>query len=290
MGDIPQNERALYIGFNNNKPIATAVVKKGESSKFCHLHIDEEMRHKNLGDIFFMLMSVYVKRYAKTVHFSLPEGLWEEKKNFFNSYGFKKIEKYKTPYRLGEEELTTSVDFNILWESILLKLPSLINQFTPHPDSPLNGIVMSIHPNYSKQIMKGEKLIEIRRKFNSKWKDHVVTIYSSSPVKELIGYATIKNVVEEKPEIIWSQHAEQLGCSKTEFDGYTKDADKIYAIFLSDISKFHNNLSLNYLSNFFNKKIHPPQSYSSVKDTEWKNIISVAEILHGRFNMFSQLY
>jgi predicted transcriptional regulator len=288
--DISNNERALYVGFNNDNPIATAVVKKGEDSKFCHLHIEEGMRHQNIGDMFFILMSIYIKRYAKKVHFSLPEGLWDEKKKFFNSFGFENIKKHKTQYRNGEEELITSIDFKILWERILLKLPNLISQFSPHPDSPLNGIVMSIHPNYSSQIMKGEKIIEIRKKFNSKWKNHIVTIYSSRPVQELIGYATIKNVIEDRPDVIWAKHSSELGCSKSEFDGYTKDADKVFAIFLSDINKFHNNLSLNYLSNFFEKKIHPPQSYSSVKDTEWKSIISVAEILHGRFNIFSQDY
>jgi predicted transcriptional regulator len=288
--DIKQNERALYVGFNNDIPIATAVVKKGHDSKFCHLYIEEEIRHKNIGDIFFMLMSIYVKRYAKKVHFSLPEGLWEEKKTFFNSFGFDNIEKYKTQYRNGEEELTSSVDFNVLWKKILLKLPDLISQFSRHHDSPLNGIVMSIHPNYSKQIENGEKIIEIRKKFNSKWKNHVATIYSTSPVQELVGYATIKNVIEEKPEVIWAKHADKLGCSKSEFDGYTKGADKVYAIFFSEINKFHNHLSLNYLSNFFEKKIYPPQSYSTVSNTEWKNIISVAELLHGRFNNFSQIY
>jgi predicted transcriptional regulator len=287
--DIKNNQRALYVGFNNDKPIATAVVKKGVDSKFCHLHIEEEMRHQNLGDVFFILMSVFVRRYAKYVHFSLPEGLWAEKKSFFTSFGFEDIQKYKTQYRNGEEELTSSVEFRVLWNNILTKLPELIKEFTPHPDSPLNGIVMSIRPNYSHQIMNGEKVIEIRRKFNSKWKNHVVTIYSSSPVRELIGYATINNVVEDKPEVIWSQHSEKLGCTKDEFDGYTKGAEKVYAIFLSEVRRFTNNLSLNYLSSFFEKKILPPQSYSSVKDTEWKNVISIAEILHGRFNMYNQL-
>lgn len=287
---IKNEERALYVGFNNETPIATAVVKKGKDSKFCHLHINEEMRHQNIGDLFFMIMAAYVRRDSQNVHFSLPEGLWEEKKKFFNSFGFKKIEKYKTQYRNGEKELTSSVEFKTLWRNVISKLPDILNQFTPHPDSPLNGIVMSIHPNYSSQIMKGEKIIEIRRKFNSKWKNHKATIYSTSPVKELIGYATIKNVIEDKPEAIWAKHAGELGCTKSEFDGYTKDAEKIYAIFLSDINKYHNSLSLNYLSNFIDKPISPPQSYSTVKDTEWKNIISVAEILHGRFKMFSQLY
>jgi predicted transcriptional regulator len=288
--EIPQKERAVFIGFNNDKPIATAIVKKGVDSKFCHLHIEKEMRHQNIGDIFFMLMATYVRGFAKRVHFSLPEGLWEDKKPFFNSFGFEKAAKYSTQYRSFEEELTCSVDFNTLWKKTLLKLPSLIEQFSPHPDSPLNGIVMSIRPNYSRQIMNGDKLIEIRKKFNPKWKNHKVTIYSSSPIKELVGYATINKIIEEKPESVWSCYSDQLGCSKSEFDNYTKGQEKVYAIFLSDVNKFYSDLSLNYLSNFLEKKIHPPQSYSSVKNTEWEDVISIAELLHGRFNCFSQVY
>src|SRR5258706_1118045 len=123
--EIKRKERCVYIGFNGDKPIATAVVKKGEDSKFCHLHIEKEMRHQNIGDIFFMLMATYVRGYAKRVHFSLPEGLWEEKKNFFGSFGFNSVTKYSTQYRKFEEELTCSIDFNTLWKKILLKLPSL---------------------------------------------------------------------------------------------------------------------------------------------------------------------
>lgn len=284
-----ESDRAAYIGFNSEKPIATAVVKRGVDSKFCHLHIEENMRHQNLGDIFFILMSIFVRRYAKKVHFSLPEGLWEEKKNFFTSFGFNEIKKYDIQYRKSEEELTSSVDFSILWQKVLLKLPALLKQFAPHPDSPLNGIVMSIRPNYSDKIMDGDKFIEIRTKFNSKWKNHKVTIYSSSPRKELVGYATIKDVIEENPEIVWSSYSTYLGCTRDEFDNYTKGSNKVYAIFLGEVKRFYNNLSLGYLSNFFEKDIRPPQSYASVKDTEWKNVISVAEILHGRFSCFSQL-
>jgi predicted transcriptional regulator len=290
LSGIQSKERAVYIGFNDNEPFATAVVKKGIESKFCHLHIEKEMRHQNIGDIFFILMSIFVKRIANSVHFTLPESLWVEKRNFFNAYGFEKIEKYQTQYRRGEEELTSSVDFKILWERVLSKFPELINQFTPHPDSPFNGIVMSIRPSFSDQILDGDKLIEIRRKFNPKWKNHTVTIYSTGRNNGLVGYATIKEVELKEPDMIWSQYGDKLGCTKSEFEGYTKGCSKVYAIFLDKIHRYYNDLSLNYLSNFFQKDIHPPQSYSSVKDTEWEKIISVAEILHGRYNCFSQLY
>lgn len=287
---VKDGQRSVYIGFHNEIPIATAVVKKGEDSKFCHLHIDKEFRHQNIGDIFFMLMATYIRGFAKRVHFSLPEGLWQEKKSFFNSFGFNQVKKCETQYRNFEEELACSIDFKTLWRNVLLKLPAIIEEFDPNADSPLNGIVMSIRPNYSKKIMNGDKLIEIRKKFNRKWKNHKVTIYSSSPRKELVGYATINNVIEEKPEIVWSCYSSQLGCSKSEFDDYTKGQDKVYAIFLADVNKFYNDLSLNYLSNFLEKEIHPPQSYSSVRNTEWRDVVSVAELLHGRFNVFSQEY
>ena len=287
---IIHNTRSAFIGFDNDIPFATAVVKKGENSKFCHLYIEEELRHQNIGDVFFILMAISVRNYAQKVHFSLPEGLWEEKKNFFNSFGFNGIEKYPTQYRKFEEELRTSVDFNKLWDNILLKIPDLIKQFSPYDDNPLNGIVMSIQPKYSKQILDGKKEIEIRKKFNPKWKNHKLTMYSSSPVQELVGYATIKDVIEDKPELIWLQYASQLGCSKSEFEDYTKGCKTIFAIVLTDVNKFQSHLSLNYLRGCVSGSFTPPQSYSSVKNTDWKNAISIAELLEGRLNFVSNKY
>jgi len=285
---IKTNERAVYIGFNNNKPIASAVVKKGDNAKFCHLHIEEELRHQNIGDIFFLLMSIFIRRYATDVHFSLPESLWENKKRFFKSYGFENVKKYQTQYRSFDEELTASTNFKALWSKILERIPLLIDQFDTNPESPLNGIVMSIHPNYSNKILNGEKIFEIRRKFNIKWKNHKVAIYSSSPAKELVGYATIQNVIEGEPELVWNEYSDKLGCSKLEYNNYTKGLNKVYAISLSDVCKYHSPLSLNYLSDFFEKRINPPQSYSTVHgDKDWRTIISIAELLHGRFNILS---
>jgi predicted transcriptional regulator len=288
---IKSNERGVYIGFNNEIPIASAVVKKGEHAKFCHLHIDEELRHQNIGDIFFVLMSIYIKKYAKDVHFSLPEGLWETKKNFFKSYGFDNVKKYETQYRLFEEELTTSIDYNTLWNNIVNKLPSLIEQFHFPIESPLNGILMSIQPCFSDKIMSGEKVIEIRKKFNKKWKNHTVAIYSSSPIRKLVGYATIQNINEDSPDIIWSKYSDSLGCTKSMYDDYTKGSEKVFAISLSNINKYHNPLALDYLTNSKEQRIYPPQSYSTVnKDKNLKSIISIAEIMQGRFNGLSPIY
>jgi predicted transcriptional regulator len=169
--------------------------------------------------------------------------------------------------------------------SIILTVVPLYNLESCLASSIYNGIVMSIQPRYSRQILNGNKRVEIRKKFNKKWKDHKVTIYSSSPSKELLGYAKIEDVVEDNPEVIWSCFSDKLGCSKSEFDSYTKGENKIFAIVLSEIDKFKQVLPLSYLSNLINKKIYTPKSYHSVINTDWKQVISVAELIHGRFNV-----
>jgi predicted transcriptional regulator len=290
---IKTGERGVYLGFNNDKPIASAIVKKGEHAKFCHLHIEEELQNQNLGNVFFMLMSLHVKRFEKIldVHFSLPESLWETKQEFFKSFGFENAEKYHTQYRTFEEELISFTSIDTLWSKILDKLPTLTEQFAKHPDSPLNGIVMSVHPRFSDKIMEGEKVVEIRRKFNPKWKNHKVTIYSSSPVKGIVGHATIQDIVEDEPETVWYKYSERIGCSKLEYDKYTKGLNKVYAICLSRVSKYHSPLSLSYMSHFFDGKITPPQSYSTIHDDpKWKTVISMAEIIHGRLNVFDKIF
>src|ERR1022692_4870480 len=165
---IKTDERVAYIGFDNDVPFVSAVVKKGKESKFCHLHIDHEFRNQNIGELFFSLMAFEVKKFAKEIHFTLPENLWIEKKKFFNSFGFENAIKSETQYRLFEEELKCSAPIEKVWESVLDILPKLIKQ-NSSPNDIINGLVMSIQPAFCNKILNGDKVVEIRRKFNKKW-------------------------------------------------------------------------------------------------------------------------
>ena len=83
---LKNSTRVAYLGLNNDIPFVSAILKCGAYSKFCHLHIDEEVRDHNIGDLFFTIMTLDAKRKAKELHFTLPEGLWEDKKGFFQSW------------------------------------------------------------------------------------------------------------------------------------------------------------------------------------------------------------
>lgn len=274
---IKTDERVAYIGFDDDIPFVSAILKKGKSSKFCHLHIDNEFRNKNIGGLFFSLMTLELKRFAKEIHFTLPESLWSEKKKFFNSYGFENATKSGIQYRLFEEELKCSAPIEKVWESVLEVLPNLI--YT-------NGIVMSIKPTYCNKILNGNKFIEIRRKFNSKWAGQKVALYSSHPTKAIVGNATIEKVEEGIPENIWKNNSALLGCTKYEFDNYTACSTKIYALTLNNVVPYNTPIHLSKLSDYVKKELRAPQSYQSLSnDKHWAKAIPITELIHGQLRV-----
>lgn len=282
---ILEGNRVAYVGLNNESPVVSAVLKLGVHSKICHLHIDEGIRDKHLGDLFFSMMVLDAKRRANEVHFTLPESVWFEKVDFFRSFGFQHVTKSTSQYRSFEDELKCSAPFREVWQRVLEKLPRIITSLTKTQDSIFSGILMSIKPEYIKKIQSGEKVVEIRSKFNSRWRGCRITIYSSRPLQALHGYATIENVMEGPPEQIWSQFGDNIGGSKKDFDTYTSSLQKVYAITLKNYEPYLNPISFSQLEGLLNQQsLRPPQSYFSLeKNIDWARAVSIAELLHNRF-------
>lgn len=287
---IRDGERVGYLGYKNNNPLVSAVVKKGKIAKFCHLHIDEELRNKKLGDLFFSMMAVDVRNKAKSVYFTLPESLWLNKHVFFSSFGFKDTTKSEIQYRSFEEELKTSTSFSELWKNVRKKLPIIISSLTPSNENIFTGLLMSIKPKYLEKMKSGIKIIEIRKKFNLKWRGCRVTLYSSSPSQALYGHATIDSVIRGNPDDIWNKHELDIGCTKKEYDGYIDSANQIYAIKLKNYEPYLNPLYLEHVSFLINADLKPPQSYLSIENSpKWTEAISLAELLHGRFQLYTSI-
>jgi predicted transcriptional regulator len=285
---IKNEERVAYIGLNNQEPVVSAIVKRGDNSKFCHLHIQQDFQDQNIGDLFFALMAIDVKRFADEVHFTLPESLWIEKKDFFQSFGFQEVKKAYKQYRMLEEELRCSASFSTVWEKVLEKLPRIVSSFAKSRNTIFNGLLMSIKPKYLEKIRNGNKLVEIRKRFNHKWEGCRVTLYSSSPTQAIFGYATIENVKKDTPERIWSQYEGDIGVTKREFDAYTGSSNQVYAISLKNFESYLNAVDLEHISYLLNYDLKPPQSYISLKNDEhWTQAVSIAELLHNRFWLYT---
>ena len=281
---IKQDERVAFVGYLNEKPAVSAVVKKGNNAKFCHLRINEALRDSHLGEVFFSLMALEIRDLAKDIHFTLPESLWETKGQFFQSFGFRSAELAEAQYRLFDRELACSAAFPAVWSAVLEKIPKLSDLYSMGGFASDNQLLMSVKPEFAERIMQRKKTVELRRKFSTRWIGHRINIYASAPVMSLIGEARIAGVVANKPEIIWERFHDQVGCSRAEFNSYAAGTDELYAIELDDVRPYRNGLSLIQMSHLVKEHLTPPQSYMTLeKNKPWAKAVSLAAYLHGCF-------
>lgn len=281
---IKQDERVAFIGYLNEKPAVSAIVKKGNNAKFCHLRIDEALRDSHLGEVFFSLMALEIRDLAKDIHFTLPESLWKVKGGFFKSFGFQSVEIAESQYRLLDRELACTARFPKVWGSVLEKIPKLSDLYSMGGFASDNQLLMSIKPEFAERIIRRKKTVELRRKFSTRWIGHRINIYASAPVMGLIGEARIAGVVTNTPEIIWERFNEQVGCSRAEFNAYAAGADVLYAIELDDVQSYSDGISLTQMSNLVKEHLAPPQSYMTLeKNKPWAKAISLATYLRGCF-------
>lgn len=66
----------------------------------------------------------------------------------------------------------------------------------------------------------------------------MVYIYSSSPVKRIVGAFSIKNIIEKHPEQIWSECKHFSGIDEEGFFNYFRGEEKGFAIEIGDVEVF----------------------------------------------------
>jgi predicted transcriptional regulator len=283
---ISSSERIGYVGYLDEKPAVSAIVKRGEFAKFCHLRIKEELQGINLGEAFFALMGLEVRGSAKEVHFTLPEGLWEKKNKFFKSFGFSKPVKAGHQYRLFEDELRCSLSFDLVWKGILEKLPKIARALFMDGRSLDKKLLMSIRAEHARKVLSGTKKVEIRRKFSKKWTGCKVSIYSSGREHCLVGEASISKVVVGEPERVWDKFGDQIGCTRNEFNRYAESSSEIYAIVFEEVVPYRERISLRDISNLTKKQLRPPQSYCDLgNNVNWAEAVSMGALLQNCFRI-----
>ena len=279
---LKSTERVAYVGYEGEMPIVSAVLKRGEKAKFCHLRIHNDFQDADLGQVFFSQMALEVRHHAKEIHFTLPESLWLSKHQFFSSFGFEVAKKATRQYRKGEPELRCSAPYASVMAAALDKLPHLIEKFSIGGYSLNNRLLMSIKPSHAQKILRGEKVIEIRRKFSKRWLGHGIVLYASLPVGALVGEGSIKNIVAGEPEEMWARLGAHIGCTRDAFIEYTRLAKRVYAIELEDIVPYLERIPLNQVSHLLREDLKPPQSYLALGGNKtWTKAVSIAAFLHG---------
>ena len=139
-------------------------------------------------------------------------------------------------------------------------------------------VVVSIRPNYAKKIMDGQKTVELRRRFpETTSTGSLALIYSTSPVRAIVGYATIEDVKYLPLSQIWQHYSQQACIEKPDFDDYFAGLAKGYAIILSQVKVLKKQIPAATLLEQFD--FVPPQSFRYIGDDH------TALLKHGQFQV-----
>ena len=125
------------------------------------------------------------------------------------------------------------------------------------------SVLLSIKPKYCERIKDGYKKYEFR-KVIFKRDVSKVYIYSSSPVKKIIGSFEVGDIVNDSPAQLWKQCNGSSGLSEAEFFSYFGDSTMGYALKIKNLKFFDPLDPYDKFESFF-----PPQSFYYINPEEW---------------------
>lgn len=120
----------------------------------------------------------------------------------------------------------------------------------------LTNVILSIKPVYANEILTGRKKVEFRKRIFKRDVEKVY-IYSSSPLRKIVGYFTFNYIDQDSPEKLWSKYKDVAGISETDFFKYFDGHDKGYSIIIDNVKVFEKNIDPKELMENFSA----PQSY-----------------------------
>lgn len=122
-------------------------------------------------------------------------------------------------------------------------------------------ILLSINPEHVENIFIGKKEYEYRKVKCHRKVDKII-IYSTSPVRKVVGEANVKDIIEGSPKDVWKITKQKSGIKKEFFEKYYEDRSVAIAYQLCNIVKYNEPLEL---GDYGIKA--PPQSFIYLKES-----------------------
>lgn len=99
-------------------------------------------------------------------------------------------------------------------------------------------VLLSIKPEYVEKIFSKEKKYEFRKSIFKNPNIKSIIIYSSSPVKKVVGEFEIENIIQDTPKNLWNLDPKNTGISEEKFYKYFENKEKGYAIKIGKLIKY----------------------------------------------------
>ncbi|MBU7023832.1 MAG: hypothetical protein HXS40_06660 [Theionarchaea archaeon] len=121
------------------------------------------------------------------------------------------------------------------------------------------NVLLSVKPYYAERILDGEKKYEFRRRIFRKDVESIY-IYSTSPVKRIVGMLRMEKILEGTVEMIWEECSSDAGLSREEYFCYFENKEKAFAIKIKEVQAFDEPIDPHTICEDF----VPPQSFCYV--------------------------
>lgn len=101
----------------------------------------------------------------------------------------------------------------------------------------MSQMLLSIKPQYVKEILSGNKKYEFR-KFRCRDEIDTIIIYATSPIKEVVGEVSLIQIIEGDVEHVWNQTSPYGGVLKEDYQEYYKARDVAIAYQLGEVTRY----------------------------------------------------
>lgn len=142
-------------------------------------------------------------------------------------------------------------------------------------------ILMSVRPVFANMLLEGSKTVELRRTRARIEAGSICLLYSSTPVRALVGAMRVARIDTLAPSTIWRKWGANSGLQRSEFNDYFAGSPTATALVIDKVEPFPHAVSLEELRgrwpNFF-----PPQSYRFLDDRQISTLLNgEASLVHG---------
>jgi len=123
-------------------------------------------------------------------------------------------------------------------------------------------VLLSIKPKYVKSIIEGDKRYEFRKTIFKNREINRIYIYSSSPVKKIVGTFEIGGILEDHPVDLWDNVKEYAGINERDFFSCFEGKPWAFAIKIQNLQEFNDPIDpYEMIPGFV-----PPQSYCYIDE------------------------
>ena len=215
LSEIKTGSRQIVILTDQDHPLRviglTILKTESNEKKICTIRVDKDYQRQGYGtELIKRSLEILGTRYPLV---TVSEKHIDAFKPFFKQFGFHIANKVKSLYHEGEYEFF----FNIPYQH--------------------RNVLMSLKPKYTNAIFEGRKRVEFRKIcFDDSVKR--VFVYSSAPVKRIVGYFTIEKVFKDTPDRLWRQYENVGGILREDFMNYYSNVDEGCAIVIKDVTPY----------------------------------------------------